>query len=116
MRPSSPRDHSVWSRWPWYLPSKTSTVERPVATRAMRSASVLAPVAERVNCHCGQAEPLGEQPADLHRVGGRQQEVVAEQCLVVDRSHDRLRGEPGRHRQIAGVEVHVDVAVKILEP
>ena len=42
-----------------------------------------------------KAEALGEQPAHLDGVGGREQEVVAEECLVVDR---RARSAPGRSR------------------
>src|ERR1019366_4511534 len=37
-----------------YLPSKISTADRPVATRASRRASVFAPEAESVNCHWGR--------------------------------------------------------------
>ena len=52
--PSGPISTSVSSRCPWYLPSKTRTASRPVATRATRIASVFAWVAESVYCHFGR--------------------------------------------------------------
>ena len=50
---SSSRMTSVGSSSPWYLPSKTSTVSRPVISRARRITSMFACVAAEVNCHFG---------------------------------------------------------------
>ena len=52
IRPSSTIP-SVGSRWPWYFPSNTTIFSRPVRTRATRTISVFAWVADSVNCHFG---------------------------------------------------------------
>ncbi len=50
--PSSSTTSVVSSR-PWYFPSNSRTMSRPVAWRASRITSVFAWVAESVNCHFG---------------------------------------------------------------
>ena len=61
------------SAWPWYLPSNITTPSRPVAARAIRSASVLAGVADNVNCHNGIPNRSASRPATsaASRVGSR---------------------------------------------
>ncbi len=63
----------------------------------------------------GKPEPFGEKLADIERISGGEEEVVALGRLFGNRPDDGLWSESRGHGQVAEVEVSVAVAVQIDE-